>query len=189
MPPERRAVMLGRLAGLLHGIGAELAGESWTLSQSYYFGSVKHNPDHRARVIEGTPIDLHDELDHIRIDKPGDARGNGKDRTLRPIAATDPADISDARLDGLLRSLLARLGEAREGEKNPTLLRIARTIGGYAHLFGLSDDHLVAAILDALPRTVRDWTAAEKTARDGLRHGRAEPLGLEERPRRRMHAP
>ena len=97
LPPERRAAMLDRLAGLLHGIGAELAGESWTLSQSYYYGSVKHNPAHRVQVIAGTPIDLHDDLDDTRIDKPGDASATEKTERCARIAATDPADISDAR--------------------------------------------------------------------------------------------
>jgi hypothetical protein len=99
----------------------------------------------------------------------------------RPIIPSDPAKISDARLDGLLRSLLQRLTNAPEGQKHETLLRIARTIGGYAHLFDLSDDQFVRLMLCALPTTVVDWKGAEKTARDGLRHGRESPLALEDR--------
>ena len=100
----------------------------------------------------------------------------------RPFVPTDPASISDARLDGLLRSLLLRLSNAPEGQKHETLLRIARTIGGYARLFNLGDDQLVVMMLSALPATVIDWKGAEKTARDGLRHGHAAPLDLEDRP-------
>ena len=56
---------------------------SWALSQSYYFGSVNHNPSHRVELIDGTPIDQHDDLDAIWIgpgnadaadNKPGDER-------------------------------------------------------------------------------------------------------------------
>ena len=102
----------------------------------------------------------------------------------RPIVRSNPAEISDARLDGLLRSLLARLSQAPEGQKHEVLLRIARTIGGYAHVLGQSDDQLVALMLSALPDTVLDWRNAEKTARDGLGYGRAAPLELENRPGR-----
>jgi hypothetical protein len=68
LPPGRRAHFLGRLNGLLRGV---LAHESWTLSQSYYYGSVNHNPSHRVEIIGGTPIDQHDDLDAIWLGKPG----------------------------------------------------------------------------------------------------------------------
>jgi hypothetical protein len=71
MPPARRGHQLGRLNGLLRGI---LAHESWTLSQSYYFGSANRNPAHRVEVIDGTPIDQHDDLDTIWLGKPGIAK-------------------------------------------------------------------------------------------------------------------
>ncbi len=100
----------------------------------------------------------------------------------RPVVHGASAGISDARVDGLLRTLLARLIDAPEGQKHETLLRIARTVGGYAHLFGMGDDRLVSLMLGALPSTVEDWKSAEKTARDGLLHGRASPLDLEDRP-------
>jgi hypothetical protein len=101
----------------------------------------------------------------------------------RPFIPTDPTEISDARLSGLLRSLLARLSNAPEGQKHSTLLAIARTIGGYAHLLDQSDDQLDVLMLGALPSTVRDWKNAGNTARDGLAYGRAAPLELENRPR------
>jgi hypothetical protein len=65
--------MIGRLNGLFDGIFAH---ESWTLSQSYYFGSVNANPAHRVEVCDGMPIDLLDELDHIWLGKP-DIKPNG----------------------------------------------------------------------------------------------------------------
>ncbi len=68
MPPARRNHQLGRLNGLFRGI---FAGESWTLSQSYYFGSVNRNSSHRVEIIEGQPIDAHDDLDEIWQGKPG----------------------------------------------------------------------------------------------------------------------
>lgn len=67
-PPQRRNHYLGRLNGLFRGV---FSGESWTLSQSYYFGSVNRNPSHRVEVIDGQLIDLHDDLDVAWLGKPG----------------------------------------------------------------------------------------------------------------------
>jgi hypothetical protein len=67
LPPGRREKLMGRLNGLFQGI---FSGESWTLSQAYYFGSVNHNPSHEVHLIDGTPIDEHDDLDEIWTGKP-----------------------------------------------------------------------------------------------------------------------
>ena len=48
----------GRFLARLNGVfGGVFANESWTLSQSYYYGSVKWNPSHRVVLLDGTPID------------------------------------------------------------------------------------------------------------------------------------
>lgn len=60
LTPTRRDHFMGRLNGLFRGI---FAGESWTLSQSYYFGSVNRNPSHRVEIVDGATIDAHDDLD------------------------------------------------------------------------------------------------------------------------------
>jgi RecA-family ATPase len=67
LPPEQREKMMGRLNGLFGGI---FAGESWTLSQAYYYGSVNHNPSHEVHLVDGSPIDDHDDLDEIWLGKP-----------------------------------------------------------------------------------------------------------------------
>jgi hypothetical protein len=94
--PERRAQMVARINGLFRG---ELAAESFTLSQSYYYGHVvdadgkpvayKKNgagveeafpTECRVELIEGQPLDLCDELDRGAIGKSGRAKsesGNG----------------------------------------------------------------------------------------------------------------
>ncbi len=80
--PAVRAKMLGRLNGLFHGI---FSGESWTLSQAYYYGSVASNPSHKVEVVDGTPIDEHDDLDitwtgkpNTEPPRPGQAGSSGK---------------------------------------------------------------------------------------------------------------
>jgi predicted P-loop ATPase len=72
LPPTDRSRMVDRLNGALGGI---LAAESWTLSQSFYYGSVNGNPDHRVEIIEGEFIDQLDDLDLIAIGKPNGGNG------------------------------------------------------------------------------------------------------------------
>jgi hypothetical protein len=55
LPPERREGLVARLNGLFSGV---LAQESFTLSQAYYFGSVRNNPAHSTVIVAGEPIDL-----------------------------------------------------------------------------------------------------------------------------------
>jgi hypothetical protein len=102
--------------------------------------------------------------------------------TARPLVATDPGQVTDKRLEGLLRSLLARVSAAPEGLKHATLRDTARTLGGYAHLLGLSDEQLIGRLIDALPATVADWDLARKTAAWGIGEGKHAPLSLAERP-------
>ena len=66
LPPEERTKLVGRLNGILGGI---LAPESFTLSQSYYYGSVNNSAEHRAVIVEGDYIDLRDDLDAGAIGK------------------------------------------------------------------------------------------------------------------------
>jgi hypothetical protein len=103
----------------------------------------------------------------------------------RPAIIADPTLITDARLDGLLRSLLARVSAAPEGQKHDVLRAISRTVGGYyANLLEryYSDEQLIELLLDALPDTVQDWKLARRTAVWALQKGRSEPLTLDERP-------
>ena len=94
--PERRAQMVARLNGLFHGA---LAAESFTLSQSYYYGHVvdadgniiviKENgagsnevfpSEYRVELVEGIPLDQCDELDHGAINKSGRTKSEGGNR-------------------------------------------------------------------------------------------------------------
>jgi len=183
LPPAERTRMMGRLAGIFAAIGVEFAGESWTLSQSYFYGSVDNNPAHQVERIRGTPIDLRDDLEAVAIAKPERVRpSNGAGATA---SATRPEDITDERIRGLATKLLDHLRGAEDGQKHHTLLRIARTFGGYLHLMPWSENEAVAQLLGALPGSVEDWDAARRTAQDGLRRGIAEPLELKDRPRRK----
>jgi hypothetical protein len=103
LPPDRRQHMLGRLNGLFRGA---FTCESWTLSQSYYFGAVNGNPAHRVEVVEVMPIDERDERDEIWRGKPDttEKRGNGGGN-FDGGRRRGRADLGDRQRPELLRFL------------------------------------------------------------------------------------
>ncbi|MEC9312929.1 MAG: VapE domain-containing protein [Pseudomonadota bacterium] len=68
LPPEERARHLARLNGVLGGVLAE---ESFSLSQSYYAGSVSGLPPAKTFLAEGRYLDAAQELDAGAIYKRG----------------------------------------------------------------------------------------------------------------------
>ena len=104
LPPARRSQLLGWLHGL-YGANVEggpcdvFAGESWTLSQSYYFGSVKRSPAHRVVIVEGEPLDRLDELARIARPKPATQMAAGSSSR-----GTADGPVDEAALLELIRS-------------------------------------------------------------------------------------
>ena len=164
LPPQERTKLVARLNGILGGI---LAPESFTLSQSYYYGSVDNNAQHRAVIVEGDYIDLRDDLDagaigkgkkkvertrgfeaHLALlgDGPGLEGFNGPlCRATASYAAAHGVDLERDKLKELLRGAIEHAPKA--------LGRPAAEIKGYlgdAYLdgliasaiekFGMSDD-------------------------------------------------
>jgi hypothetical protein len=74
-PPTERKKLVARVNGLFGGI---FAGESFTLSQSYYYGAINSNPDHRAEIVKGDYIDKRDDLDAGALGKREKPKGNGQ---------------------------------------------------------------------------------------------------------------
>ena len=101
--------------------------------------------------------------------------------TFTPKRVVD--QLEERRYRGLIQSLLANVSNAPEGAKHGALLKNARALGGVLQATGTSEDDAVAWLIAALPSTVRSWEGARKTAIDGLRHGAAEPIELEDRRR------
>lgn len=81
LPPARRNNLMGRLNGVLRGAASS---ESWTLSQSYFFGRIGNNPAHDVRLVPGSPIDLLDELDQGWWGKAETKAGAGPRDTSMP---------------------------------------------------------------------------------------------------------
>ena len=99
-PPDARAGFVARLNGALGGI---LAGESFTLSQSYYFGALETN-DYCVLVTWDDPDDGHyvdelDELDAIAIGKAHKKLANPESTDGEP---QESANDMDSWLDDLL---------------------------------------------------------------------------------------
>lgn len=177
LPPGQHSSLVDRLNGALGGI---LAKESWTLSQSYYYGTVSSNPSHRVEVVEGTPIDLLEGLDAIAVGKTGNSEPTPANE--RPAAAPNEP-VSDKRLEAWRISILDGLKRnAIDGQKHHALLSHAKALGGIQAAGGFSDVDAIGWLLDALPATVKDWRLAQQTANDGLAYGRNEPIQLEDRP-------
>ncbi|WP_374471043.1 AAA family ATPase [Phenylobacterium sp.] len=62
LPPAERRKLVARLNGVF---GGELALESFTLSQAYYYGSVGYNPAHTVELVDGRYIDQAAELPEV----------------------------------------------------------------------------------------------------------------------------
>ena len=89
LPPEERAKLVARLNGIFGGV---FAPESFALSQSYYYGSVKRNAAHRAVIVAGEFIDLRDDLDASAI---GNAFNNERNPNEK-LVADDPEELAAA---------------------------------------------------------------------------------------------
>ena len=136
LPPAERKRLCAGLNGIL---GGALAVESFTLSQSYYFGRVADNPDHRVELVEGTAIDLVPGLDAIAIGKGGAAQP-------KPSTA-DPDDDDELRGDpdwermgSALAAIPAAARDDREGCWRPVGMALHHETGGSEDGFGLWDE-------------------------------------------------
>ena len=110
LPREERRALAARVNGVLGGI---CASESFTLSQSFYYGSIVGAPDHRAEIVDGDFIDLRGDLDAGAIgrpNKPGTIgnqadQAEGADNSVFDIPATG---YMDAEIEELLAEPLAK---------------------------------------------------------------------------------
>ncbi|MBL6459397.1 DUF3987 domain-containing protein [Belnapia sp. T6] len=179
LPPQDRAKLLGRLNGLLEGV---LSVESWTLSQGYYFGSIGSKPSHQVELVDGTPIDLLDDLDEIWRGKPqtGAAAPSGDvpchSGPVDPMALL--ADITAGR--SYHTSAVRLLGKwARDGV--PYMEARARLIAAMNTVPEPDRDARWQTRRDDIDRCLDDIYGKEAKARDEGRRptpsGAAEPTG------------
>jgi hypothetical protein len=135
LPPAERARMVARLAGLF---AVPFAAESWTLSQSYFYGSIEGQPPATVVEIEGVgfmTIDQRDDLDGSARHKPqpGASKGNHED---------DPWAMDTGLLD--VEQAYAAIRDGSDFHNS--LLSLA---GHHARL-GMSESDIVAALRTAM---------------------------------------
>lgn len=166
--PAERDALLARLNGIFHG---GLSGESFTLSQSYYYGSVRRSPSHRVELVDGAFLDLRGDLDDGAI---GRARDVPAPVTTPAIRAT----VSNAFVEAVLRTVLAKVSAASDGQKHHSLRAQAKVLGGFEHVGSYSKAEAVQWLVSALPATAKDLKAAAATAAWGFEWGQAHPLDV-----------
>jgi hypothetical protein len=107
-PPSMRYQFMARLNGALKvrlDVAEIAKSESFTLSQSFYFGWINNSPkpDHRAEVVKGRFIDLCDDLAmHESVGGPAIGKNAGQDVTI--------ARANSKRSQGF-EAILAEIGD------------------------------------------------------------------------------
>jgi hypothetical protein len=106
-PPNARAALVARVNGALGGI---LAGESFTLSQGYFFGATPTS-DYQVRLTfddaaKGACIDELDDLDDIAIGKRG-VKENPKAKPKSEQGARVEQGARDERHAAMLKAVLS----------------------------------------------------------------------------------
>jgi hypothetical protein len=174
LPPDQRFRLVSRLNGLLGGI---LTGESWTLSQSYYYGGVNGNPAPLIELIEGECIDLRGDLDAGAIGKPEKpAEVTSKPRPAgEPVdAVTDSPDYGEAALAGECENVRSAEWGVQQTTLNNAAFKIGLQIGRNNLQEERAREELTAAGLQMANQPGRKpWTKAQiaRVVNRGLKQG------------------
>lgn len=171
LPPDARAQLVARLNGLFLGA---LAGESFTLSQSYYFGHTPEASDHTVIMVEGQHIDLLHDLDAGAVHKPKPPRQEPSYTPPTSSFIQGGTPYGRRALDGECQSIR----NAGEGQKHHTLNRAAYSIGGLVACGELDEGEAIgqlrAALYDIRDRC-DDFRHAEQTLEVAFADGKAAP--------------
>ena len=167
--PERRDHLLGRLNGLF---GGAFSAESWTRSQAYYYGNVASNPAHRVEVVDGTPLDLLDDLDEVWCGKAHTAEGGGGQGQRRSGPLDEAALLAEITTGSVYHEPMVRLlGRwARDGV--PFMAARGRLFAAMDEVPETKRDGRWQARRDDIDRCLEDIYVKEGKARDrGRRAG------------------
>lgn len=74
---------------------------------------------------------------------------------------------------------LGQVRSAGDGEKHPTLLKMAKLAGGYLHYGAYTESEAQQALYDAIESKAVNKKQAEKTIQDGLSYGKDTPLTID----------
>jgi len=177
LPPSTRLPLIERLNGLF--VGA-LSPESYTLSQSYYWGALHGAEHHTVEEIEGRFIDLADDLEVTRIKQP-------EPKIARPAATRIGSYTGDGSPYGrsALERECANIRNASDGNKHHALNKAAYSIGGLVAGGDLPEGpawaELAAALSDIRDRCA-DYQHAQRTLRQAFYDGKGRPRSTPELP-------
>ena len=87
LPPEQRIKLVARVNGIF--ASNVCSPETWTLSQSYYYGSVNGNAAHACEYYTGDFIDLRNDLDATARYKNGNGKADEPHEPSEPQAAIE----------------------------------------------------------------------------------------------------
>jgi P4 family phage/plasmid primase-like protien len=147
--PEERATLAGRLNGVL---GGALARESFTLSQSFYYGSVRRNPAHVVLLVEGRPLDEAVELEAVqpaKVELP----------KIKPAAkpATPAPEGGDRGLPAAALREACALFEGQTGVgRHQVLLAATLVVAPFVASGHLPEDEVVTGLTEAMSDSGRD---------------------------------
>ena len=87
LPPEQRMKLVARVNGIF--ASNVCSPETWTLSQSYYYGSVNGNAAHACEYYTGDFVDLRNDLDATARYKNGNGKADEPHEPSEPQAAIE----------------------------------------------------------------------------------------------------
>jgi Family of unknown function (DUF5906) len=134
LPPGNREALARRLDRLFGNI---FDAASFTLSQAFYFGSVKSNPAHRCEIVVGDCID---EIKVPREDEESAQRGADKQSERR---AADEKQKQRVDIDQRLRDM------QYQGEGDASIHNTQLSVSAAMLERGFSIDEIVTRILEA----------------------------------------
>ncbi len=177
--PDARERLCARLNSALGGL---LSGESFTLSQSYYFGKVDGATTAAVAIVEGRPIDAAAELDASAIGRNGEPYRPGPVGLAASIVADDEDDdwhwqapVEWDRIDSALAAIPIQDADQQDTGGRDMWLRVGQALH---HVTGGSEEGF--ARWDAWSREGekynarhirRDWNSFRSDGRKQVRIG------------------
>lgn len=140
--PADRYGLVSRLNGLYGGI---FAPESWTLSQSFFYGRIDGAPAPQVEIVEGAPIDLLDLEERPPAGKPRQPTAE-----VIPLRGTPPT-TAGGHTSPLIEAAQANLPPSRF-EELPTTLKnqLLREIARLPEIVAIADTDRFDGWLDLL---------------------------------------
>jgi len=126
MPPAARFGLVAVLKGV---IGGGIDDASFRVSQSFYYGSVNGNPDHRVKVVEGDFIDLRPDLAAGAIGPDPKAMDKTPPEKGKVLSIQESPSYSDAEIDAMLDKTQYSNSDG-SGNWHPNMLAVTGALVG-----------------------------------------------------------